>query len=263
MGFRSDTHARFISFDQYRRADQHTGGGGLTLITNDKGGSGGNYFFNGGNVAYTDVVSGSTQGALTINGTSFELVNSVAQLATAANGNSSANIAFANSYNAGPDGTYSNSPVTTIFGGSFEGLGNTISNLTVQSSGSDVGLFSEVTGSGTFSNMSLTHVNIGGAYNTAGFIGYIDTNATIRNVSVTGTIATLDDENGGLVGTDSGGNIIDYTPMSRFRDMIGSAAWSGVWAALLSISYATGSVFASFQAPGGLWAIGRHYHGLL
>ena len=228
------------------------GAGALTLVTNDNGGSGGNYFFDGGNVAYTDVVSGNTLGALTINGTSYELVNSVAQLASVANANSSANIAFANSYNATPDGTYSNSPVTTIFGGSFEGLGNTISNLSVQSSGSDVGLFGHVTGSGTFSNISLTNLNISGQYNTAGFIGYSDYDATIRNVSVTGTITTLDDENGGLVGTDGGGTIVN----SHTDVAISGHSWIGglvgnMGGAIIN-SYATGSVYASFQAPGGL-----------
>ena len=229
------------------------GAGDLTLITNDNGGSGGNYFFNGGNVAYTDVVAGNTQGYLTINGASYELVNSVAQLASAATASVDANIAFANSYDAAPDGTYANSPVTTTFGGSFEGLGNTISNLTVNAPGTnDVGLFSHVTSNGTFSNVSLTNVNMAGAYNTAGFIGYSDGEAIIRNVSVTGQIIAADDEDGGLVGTDEGGTILD----SHTDVAISGQNWVGGLVGSMSgavlDSYATGSVRATIDAPGGL-----------
>ncbi len=230
------------------------GAGGLVLVTDDGDKSPtGNYFFNGGYVTYTDVEAGNTLGSLTINGTSFELVNNLSQLASDVTANSNANIALANSYNAAPDGTYANSPVTTIFGGSFEGLGNTISNLSVDAPGtSDIGLFSQLTGSGTFSNVSLTNVNMTGAYNTSGFIGYIGANSTIRNVSVTGTITASGDEDGGLVGTDESGTIED----SHTDVAISGQNWVGGLVGAMSgaivDSYATGSVTASIDAPGGL-----------
>jgi filamentous hemagglutinin family protein len=230
------------------------GAGGLTLITNDNGGSGGNYFFNGGNVTYTDVVSGNTQGSLTINSTSYELVNSVVQLGSAAAANSNANIAFANSYNAGPDGTYANSPVSVEFGGSFEGLGNTISNLKIDApSTSNVGLFSFVNGTGSFSNISLVNVNVTGEYSTGAFIGYVDYTSSVRGVSSTGSVTSTADDGGGLLGTDEDGIISN----SHSSATVNSVDWAGglvgnLGAGTIQDSYATGSVSASDQGAGGL-----------
>ena len=232
-----------------------TGGGGLVLVTDDLDKSTtGNYFFNdGASVTYTDVVSGDTQGSLSINGASFELVNNLSQIETLVSTANTTNIALANSYNAANDGTYTNSPVTTTFFGAFEGLGNTISNLTISAPGTNnVGLFSQVQGNTTFSNISLNNVNIAGQYNTGGFIGYVDSSPLLRNVSVTGTITSTQDENGGLVGTEAGGTILD----SHTDVAINGEDWTGGlvgdMGGSIVDSYATGSVTVAGQAAGGL-----------
>ncbi len=103
-----------------------TGKGGLTL--NDAG-TESLAFYGGANVTFAKLSS-----PLTINGNSYVLVNNIAGLAAATNANPSGDYALANSYNAGQDGTYSTAPVQTPgnwFTGVFEGLGNTISNLTI------------------------------------------------------------------------------------------------------------------------------------
>jgi hypothetical protein len=103
-----------------------TGKGGLAL--NDAG-TESLAFYDGANVTFAKLSS-----ALTINGNAYVLVNSVAGLAGAANANPSGDYALASSYDAGRDGTYSSAPVQNPgnwFTGIFEGLGNSISNLTI------------------------------------------------------------------------------------------------------------------------------------
>jgi len=117
------------------------GTGGITMTTND-GGTGGDIYFTGkGRVALWDLGS-----ALTINGKPYTLVNNVAGLAAAVSANPAGRIAFANIYNASVDGVYSQSPVAIDFDGTFEGLGNTISHLTVDGGR---GLFSSLGPSST------------------------------------------------------------------------------------------------------------------
>src|ERR1700733_3072872 len=103
-----------------------TGGGGLAIITND-GGTDGEFAF----APATNVAIWSPSSSLTINGTAYTLVDDIATLASDVTANPSGSYALAGNYNAAPDGTYSKSPVSTNFAGSFQGLGNTISNLTI------------------------------------------------------------------------------------------------------------------------------------
>ena len=56
---------------------------------------------------------GNLSGTLTINGTAYTLVNSVASLASAIAANPSGAFALAKSYNAKGDGTYAASPIAT------------------------------------------------------------------------------------------------------------------------------------------------------
>ena len=97
------------------------------------------------------MVSTVTQGGLTINGQPYVLENSVARLASAILAAPGGFYALANSYDATGDGTYwAAAAIPTTFTGTFEGLGNTISNLTIFSDTAPadeaVGLFALVTG---------------------------------------------------------------------------------------------------------------------
>jgi filamentous hemagglutinin family protein len=232
-----------------------TGGGGLVLTTND-GGTSGDYFFNNGaNVAFTEIVGGNTQGNLTINGTPFVLVNNLTQLSNAVTNNIVANIAFANSYDASADGTYSNAPVSGTFAGTFEGLGNSISNLTISAPGTDyIGLFSIVAGNGRLGDVSLVNVNISGAEDMGGFIGSTEPNASVRNVSVTGTLTSSGDYVGGLIGrVESSGTISDsHTNVALTGQNLVGGLVGAMDEGSITNSSATGSVYATSGDAGGL-----------
>ena len=111
------------------------GHGAITLVTND-GGSGGDLVFDdGGNLTFSDLES-----SLVINSLSYQLVDSVAELAAKIAARPSGNYALAINYDASQDGTYAHPPVPAKFSGSFDGLGHSISNLSVDTVHS-VGLF--------------------------------------------------------------------------------------------------------------------------
>src|SRR5579871_2778100 len=120
-----------LTLDAYRsvtiaKAIAATGLTAVDLLTND-GGSGGTLTFGPkGHVTFSNLASG-----IAINGTSYTLVGSIQQLATAVAANPAGSYALANDYNARHDRTYASAPVATTLTGAFEGLGNTISNLSI------------------------------------------------------------------------------------------------------------------------------------
>ena len=190
-----------------------TGAGKLALEYNDDN-TGGTLNFGltptgfTGNVAFTDVVGSTTQGALTINGNSYTIANSVSQLASDISSNAGGDFALANSYNASGDGTYSSSPISTPFTGTFEGLGNTISNLTVNDGSNDfVGLFG--TSEGTIRNVGVVGGSVSGDAQVGGLVGY-NLGTIISSFSTVSVNGTTDV--GGLVGENfgaaSGGGVI-------------------------------------------------------
>lgn len=141
----------------------------------------------------------------------YTLVDSIAELASAAAANPNGNFALANSYNAAHDGIYSASPIPT-FTGYFTALNNTISNLSIHDNtvGDHVGLFGE-TGSAWVSSLNLTNAVIRGANNSdVGGIAGVN-NATLVADSVNGRISTGNSQTGsqgavagGLAGVNYG-----------------------------------------------------------
>jgi hypothetical protein len=153
--------ASTLTLDAYRsvavgQTVSITGTAGLTVTTND-GGAGGSLSFPGvGRATFWDLGS-----SLTINGTGYTLVGDIATLASDVAENQSGNYALAANYDASVDGIYVNSPVQKSFNGNFEGLGNTISNVSARRSGKsvqDLGFFSQV--GGTISDLHLVHASI-------------------------------------------------------------------------------------------------------
>jgi len=155
-----------------------TGPGGVSLVTNDGGTGGDLSFAPKGNLTFWDMSS-----ALTINGSTYTLVNNIATMASDANANWWTNLALANDYNAKPDGTYSDAPVSTLWG-NFEGLGHTISNLSVVGSGEPAALiaFGE-----NVENFSLANVHVVGS-GSEGVGGLVANGGNISNVTVTGYV---------------------------------------------------------------------------
>ena len=190
------------------------GTSGLTIITND-GGSGGDYTFNtatSGAITFWDTAS-----SLVINGKSYVLVSSIKTLASDIAANPSRNYALAKNYDASVDGVYTNAPVVTAFGGAFEGLGNTIQNLTITSDKPDrmIGLFSVLNKGGTIRDLGLPNAAVSGLGSTCKhcwdeYVGILVAQnfGTITSTSASGSISEGAGQTilGGIAGY-SGGRI--------------------------------------------------------
>jgi hypothetical protein len=115
---------RSVAFENGAVVD--SGNGAVSLVTNDGGGDGALSFRPGASLAFA-----STNNSLTINGARFALENSIATLANAIAAAPDGRFALANNYDAAQDGKYHASPIDTVLLGTVEGLGNTISNLSI------------------------------------------------------------------------------------------------------------------------------------
>ena len=193
-----------------------TGTGGLTILTDD-GGTGGDYSF----TATGHAIFWDTGSSLTINAQSYTLVASIAAMASGYAAVPSGNFALANDYDAAPDGTYAQAPIAGTVSGNFEGLGNTISNLSIRYHGNtrqNIGLFATVNG-GTIRDLNLRHAKVmarprpeGGAQ--AGtLVGQIS--GTVLNDTAVGAVSVFPSptvgagDAGGLVGVHQGGAIVN------------------------------------------------------
>jgi hypothetical protein len=237
-----------LSLDAYRSVTISknvlvTGSGGLSLTTND-GGSGGSFAVTvKGSVVFQNLSS-----PLIINGTKYILANSISSLAGAIAANPSGAFALANSYDASADGTYSESPIQTALTGLFEGLGNSISNLSINGSGY-IGLFQQENGS--VENLELSGIDItvngsswaGGLAAIGGNLSHVRVTGRIRGKGKTGNSI------GGLVG--GGGEIVDCSTDVRITETQPSAV-GGLVAVSGDIdqSYSTGSISVSGNGQG-------------
>jgi hypothetical protein len=244
------------------------GTGGLKLTTND-GGSGGTFAFSKkGHVIFKKLAS-----SLAINGTSYVLVGDIATLASDVAAEPGGAYALAGNYDASGDGTYSAAPIATTFTGTFEGLGNEISNLTIDDSTEAqgvteyVGLFSQVDEGGTLRDVHLTNANISagnsvddeswGVGALAGVAGIVE------NCSATGTVTSSSGESqwvGGLLGY--GSTIMNSHANSKVGATETDTAGGGVYVGGLAgtaddvdNSYAAGAVTGS-AAEGSVYAGG-------
>jgi hypothetical protein len=136
-----------------------------------------------GNIEFWDTAS-----SLTIDGAAFTLAADFPTLSAAIAKDPGGNFAWAKGYDAKPDGVYTQNPVTSILAGRFEGLGNTIKNLTIVNSdrGVHVGMFYLVSGV-THLHLVNAHVRAKGTNATLGILAGACT--SVNDVSVTGTIS--------------------------------------------------------------------------
>jgi len=196
---------RSISFEQELSI---AGPGGLTLTTNDGGSDGELWFGIGGKASLWDVAVSS----LVINGADYTLLGNIVDLAKAVKNNPLGHYGFAHDYDASADGTYYQSPVVTTFDGTFEGLGHTISNLTIndpKNKHQALGLFRVTDLHSTIRDFGLinTHVT-GDAASGSGTV--VDSNdGTIINVYAKDSVITpryggSTATAGGLVSANSG-----------------------------------------------------------
>ena len=173
------------------------GKAGLTVDYNNAGQGGQFQFFPGGKVDFWD-----TQSVLSVNGLRHELVN---DLRTLAGADPYGAYAFAKDYDAGPDGSYQNGINSSIFQGVLEGLGHTISNLSINGRhGPNVGMFvasGGVNGPAILRDFALANVNIqvSGSANVGALVG--EGSVNVFGVSSSGTIVGVGSSQiGGLIG---------------------------------------------------------------
>jgi len=235
-----------------------SGAGKVVLTTND-GGAGGDYGFGLGSSGFVGRVAftGSPNAGqgLTINNQAYVLLYSMADV-VAINSDRAGVYALARTVNA--TGTiYTASVVTSAFTGSFTGLGNTISNLTINApSASNVGLFAQVDQS--FSSQTGATVRdvgiVGGSITGHSFVGALvgafgsNGTSSVFNVYATAAVgggaSSLD--LGGLVGLLSKGSIVNayatgaVTGGANSNNLGGLVGGAGSGASITNV-YATGA----------------------
>ncbi len=190
----------------------------------------------------------SSSATLSINGAPYTVLNSASQL-------SSIGSALGGKYALGADldasslGGYV--PIgsnITAFTGVFDGLGHTISHLTIASARtSDIGMFG--VNAGTLRNLGLVGASVSSSY--AASLGALAgvNNGTISNAFATGTVSG-GEMVGGLVGTNAGpiNNAHANVSVSGNLQVGGLVGYS---TGLISNAYATGTVSGN-QRVGGL-----------
>ncbi|MFJ6327309.1 MULTISPECIES: MBG domain-containing protein, partial [unclassified Rhizobium] len=194
-------------------------------------------------------------GLLSVNGAAYSLLYSMTDVANITSVGLGGQYALANSLDA--SGTTYNYALIgpnslNYFTGAFEGLGHTISSLTISKSGDGAGLFGY--SSGFIQDIGLVNVSVAntdpyGRY-VGGLVGYQSGN-TINNAYVTGSVSG-GSNTGGLVGYLIGGSINSaYSAAAVIGDAkVGGLA--GYVSGAVSNSYATGAVIGSGNSIGGL-----------
>ncbi|HEY3778951.1 MAG TPA: GLUG motif-containing protein [Rhizomicrobium sp.] len=182
------------------------GSGSLTIVYDSTGAGGVFSFGPQGHITFATLAN-----PLTINGQSYALVNNIRLMQREIGDNPSGQFALSQSYNARGDGKYTQSPIDLPFQGTFEGLGNAISGLRIESVGDGVGtgFFQEVGETGSVSHFNLKKIEdeCAGICMTVGGLagsnkGIIFGSAASGNVNVScpdGACVV-----GGLVGTNTG-----------------------------------------------------------
>lgn len=251
---------------------------GFAIITNDGGSNGVLSFGNGGNVTFANLSS-----ILTINGSVYTLVDTVKTLASAVTADPSGTFAFANAYNAKADRGYDMAPITYFYG-TFEGLGNTISNLNIRSGYcASLGLFDSIESGGTVRDLTLLNSSISGncpesnmgilaagnggsifGCHSTGYVhlhpeiraNYADLGGLVGNNEGTITFSSSSASvkvaryGGGLVGANSG--TIEQSFATGDVDGFNVGGLAGYSDGAIDVAYATGEVTAKHGPAGAL-----------
>ncbi|WP_041766468.1 YDG domain-containing protein [Psychromonas ingrahamii] len=191
-----------------------------------------------GRVDFSDTVGTITTprtgtGLLTIDGNPYTVIGSTADV-----------ISSTGHYALGSNIDGSTAMTITSFGGSFDGLGHSISNGN--------GLFPEIQGA-TISNLGLIGSQVTGGAGTGALAGSVasTTISTISNVYSTQNVntAAAAADTGGLVGSVAGAGAINISNSYTTGDVTGKAGTGGLVgsiagtnASIISNSYATGKV---------------------
>jgi filamentous hemagglutinin family protein len=247
-----------------------SGPGGLVLVTND-GGTGGDLSFGlsdtgfAGSVQYTGTPN--TGQSLSINGTPYTLLYSMSDVQSVNNSATTlaGDYALAKPITAtglaapiGTDGAGNVLNSGNGFNGTLEGLGNAISNLTVNSPTTNyVGLFGYIGASGTVANLQLTNANVTGLNDIGVLAGW--SNGTIEFVAADGSATGSVIESSGGTSGDTGGLVgHNAGTITRSSALVTVASGQGVGGLVgnssgtIFQSWAGGSVSGAQDSIGGL-----------
>ena len=134
------------------------------------------------------------------------------------------------------------------FAAIFEGNGRTITNLFIDSSGNDIGLFGATRSSAVIRNLEMVSVQVTGTDNVGSLVG--SNGGAVSACYATGKVSG-DDDVGGLVGTnlDDGSVSVSYSTVQvTGDDRIGGLAGSN--GGEVTAAYATGRVVGDSEAGG-------------
>jgi filamentous hemagglutinin family protein len=200
---------------------------------------------------------GSDPGPVYVGGDSFMsvLVFTPAQL-QAIGGDLSGNYALAQNIDmSGIAGFVPIGGPATSYTGTFDGLGNRISNLTIVTGADRAGLFGEVGVTGVVENIGLLGGGVTDTASSAVVGGLVANNrGTIANAYTTGTVTggAFGNDVGGLVGLNDG-SIADSYATGAISGGLNSGGLSGANDGAIASSYASGTVFCVTDANvGGL-----------
>ncbi len=154
-------------------------------------------------------------------------------------------------YNSGAGFVVAGSNITP-FSGNFDGNNKKITNLFINRSGTNyVGLFGSVSSIVTISNVGVEAVNITGHNDVGGLLGQ-NNGGTISNSYSTGSVSG-DSQVGGLVGASDAGTISNSYSTADINSTGTNGAFGGLVGrnqGILSLSYATGSINATYYVGG-------------
>ncbi len=138
----------------------------------------------------------------------------------------------------------------TIFTGTFDGLGHSITGLTINRPGTkDVALFGYISGA-DIRNIGMREVNITGQSFVGGLVGY-NYRGTIRNAYATGNVNGTGDFVGGLVGYNSGAisNAFATVSINGHNFVGGLVGSNSIWGTINN-TYASGNVTGNGEVGG-------------
>jgi hypothetical protein len=221
---------------------------GLSGLTLDTGKDGTLSFGKKGNVTFANLAS-----QLTINGAAYTLVGDIKTLASDIALNPGGDFALANSYDASGDGGYLLPPVSTVLTGTFEGLGNVISNLFISGAwdgtyGEGEGLFYAVAAPGALRDVALVNATVlcSRKYAAVGALASVVSVATVWASYATGKVGGSGKGRGfsmgGLVGENGGTieNSYAAVALSAKKSAVGGLVSSNE--GTITGSHATGAV---------------------
>ncbi|HUW29017.1 MAG TPA: GLUG motif-containing protein [Sulfuriferula sp.] len=203
--------------------------------------------------AYTVITSLGAAGSATTTDLQGMYGNKVLNYALGANIDATATSSWNTGAGFVPIGAYG-----TSYLGTFDGLGHTISNLTINRTGTDnVGLFGYVGASGSVLNVGLLGGSAAGNKSVGGLVGR-NVQGTISNSYATGAVSGSN-YTGGLVGCNDQGTVSNsyatgtVSGNANLGGLVGSNLHGTV-----SNSYATGAVSGNSNV-GGLVGYGNNY----